>query len=151
MDVRSRTACKTLEEIRHQLALKISNEASADLRVDSERGTTTEVDGGDGESLIHGHQEVSRTQDPSLIAQCAIKGFTQRYTYIFNRMVLVHIEITVALEAQIEGTVPREKLQHVVKETNAGRNLVLSSTFDGELDCNPGFGRIALKSRSANW
>ena len=59
-------------------------------------------------------------------------------------MVLVHIEVTVALEFEIEGAVTREEFQHVIEEANAGGDFVLAAAFEGEVDGDAGLGGVAL-------
>src|SRR6202008_4018862 len=68
---------------------------------------------------------------------------------IFHGVVLVHVEIAVALELEIEGSVAREEFQHVIEEANPGRDLVLALAFDCELDRDAGLRRVALETRSA--
>ena len=64
-------------------------------------------------------------------------------------MVLVDVEIAIAHQLKIESAMPREQLQHVIEEANAGGNLVSAATFDGQCECDARFGRVALESRAA--
>jgi hypothetical protein len=62
---------------------------------------------------------------------------------------LIDIEITIAFEFEIKGAVAREKLQHVIEETDAGGYLVAALAFDGEMDENARLGGVALDDAGA--
>src|SRR2546426_11184137 len=53
-------------------------------------------------------------------------------------MVLVHIEIPSGGEFKIEPTMMREKFEHVIKESDSGRNFITSSALDSEPKFNAG-------------
>src|ERR1700758_5053773 len=62
---------------------------------------------------------------------------------------LIHIEIAGALQLEIETAVPREALQHVVEEANAGRDAVLACAVDIQTQRNFRLQRVALNRRDA--
>ena len=39
---------------------------------------------------------------------------------VFNGVVLIHIQIAIGLQLQVEAAMFREQLQHVVEEANSG-------------------------------
>src|SRR6266404_4776048 len=45
---------------------------------------------------------------------------------------LVHVEVAASFEFQIEATMMREQLKHVIEKANAGRNLVSPMALDRE-------------------
>ena len=128
-----RPARKALKEIRHQFGLQIAHQPRAHLGVHREGRAPAQVHGGNGERLIHRHHKVAGAQNAALVAERLIKRLAQRNAHVFHRVVLIHIEIAVALQLQIEGAVPRKQLQHVIEEANAGRDLVPALAFDRQL------------------
>ena len=104
----------------------------------------TKIHGGNRKRLIHRHQEISSAQNAALVAERAVERLAQRNAYILNRVMLVHIEIAGALQLQIESAVPREQLQHVIEEANAGGDLVLAFAFDRQPDGDARLGRYAV-------
>ena len=54
---------RTLEKILGKLRLKIADALRGDLRVHHAKGTPAEIDRGGGKRLVHGHQEISGTQN----------------------------------------------------------------------------------------
>jgi hypothetical protein len=63
--------------------------------------------------------------------------------------VLIDIQIAFAGEVEVEGAVTRKELQHVIEETNAGGDFVLTATFNRQLDTDARLGRITLDNGGA--
>ena len=87
--------------------------------VDDEGRAPAQVDGGDGERLVHRHDEVARAQNAALVAQREVEGLAQRDAHVFHGVVLIDIEVALAGEREVEAAVAREQLQHVVEEADA--------------------------------
>jgi hypothetical protein len=124
--------------------LQIPHARGANFGIDDRDRAATEIDGRQSESFVHGHDKVTSTQNALAISQSTIENFTQRNANILDGVVLIHIQITHRRELQIESAVPREELQHVVKETNSRRNLILSAAFNRERNPNLGFRGLAM-------
>src|SRR5271169_6724016 len=120
MNIRSRATSESFKEIVHQLGLKITNTPGADLRLNHRHCASAEIHCRETESLIHGHQEISGAQNAATVAESAVKGLAQTDSNIFDGMVLVDVEIADGGEFQVEGSVTSEKLEHVIKKTDAG-------------------------------
>jgi hypothetical protein len=120
VDIGAGAASEPFKEIDNEFRLQIAHQARADFCFDSKRGASAEVDCGYSKSLVHRHNEVSRALNAALVAERTIEGFSKSNSDIFDRVVLIHIEIAIALQFKIEGAVAGEQLQHVVEEANAG-------------------------------
>jgi hypothetical protein len=62
-------------------------------------------------------------------------------------VVLIHVEITVAFQIEVECAMPCKQLKHVIEESDSGRYFVLSFAFDGQLKRNARFSRVAYNRR----
>jgi hypothetical protein len=120
------------EEIVHKLRLQIANAQSADLGINNRRGASSEIHRSQTERFVHGHDKITGAQNAAAIAQSTIKNLTQRDPNILNGVMLIHIQVALRREFQIEAAVSSKEFHHVVEETDACRNLILSSTFDRE-------------------
>ena len=49
---------------------------------------------------------------------------------VFHRVVLIHIQIALGVQLQIEAAMLGEQLQHVIEETDTGGDLVAAVPFD---------------------
>jgi hypothetical protein len=134
VNIGARAAGEAFEEVGDQFGLQIANQARAYFGLNGKRRAAAEVDGGDGQRLVHGHEEISGAQNAAFVAERAIEGLAQRDAHIFNGVVLIDVEIAVAPELEIECAVAREELKHVIEKADAGRDFVLAAAFDGELD-----------------
>jgi hypothetical protein len=59
-------------------------------------------------------------------------------------VVLVDIQIAICPELQIEATMVRKQLEHVIEQANARRNFVAAFAFDREFEPDLRFFRVAL-------
>src|SRR5579863_635886 len=59
---------------------------------------------------------------------------------------LVHVEIAICLELQVEASVVREEFEHVIKETNARGYFVAPAPFNRERNLNLRFFAQTLDS-----
>jgi hypothetical protein len=100
--------------------LQIAYQARADFGVDREGRSSAQIDSGDGQRLVHGHDEVTGAKNAALAAQCTIEGFTKRDAYVFNSVMLVDVKIAITLESKVKRAVARKEFEHVVEEANAG-------------------------------
>ena len=77
-------------------------------------------------------------------------GFAERDADILDRVVLIDIEIAAHLQAEVERAVARHQLEHMVEETNAGRDVVTAAPLDPELQSNRRFARVARDHRPSH-
>ncbi len=59
----------------------------------------------------------------------------------------IDIQIPLRLHREIEKTVLGEKLQHMVKKSNAGTDLALPAPIQGPLDADIGFFGRSMNTR----
>ena len=64
---------------------------------------------------------------------------------VFDGVVLVHVQIAIGVEGEVEAAMFGEELEHVIEEADAGGDLVAAAAFDPERAADAGFLRIALR------
>jgi len=64
------------------------------------------------------------TDDAAAVAAGFAKCLSQNPTDIFHGMVTVNFQIAFRVDLQIKMPVPRQLSQHVIKERNAGSDLI---------------------------
>ncbi len=147
--VRARPPGEAVEEVLDQLALQVADQLGFHLGFDLAGDAPTQVHRRDAERFIHRHQEVARAVDAFLVAQGLVERFAERDADVLDGVVLIHIQIALAGEIQVERAVPCEQLQHVVEKPDARRDAVLALALDREPERDLGFGRIAVERGSA--
>ena len=133
VDVGFGAAGEAIEEVGEEFGLEVAYEANLYLVVDDVGDAAGEVDGGDGEGLVHGHDEVAGAEDALLVAERLVEGLAERDADVFDGVVLVDVEVAGAGEGEVEATVAGEEFQHVVEEADAGGDLVDALAVDSEL------------------
>ena len=109
MNVGARAAGEALEEVFDEFGLQVANEAGFDFGVDDVRGAAAEIDGGEAEGFVHGHEEITGTQDAALVTEGFVEGFAERNADVFDGVMLVDVEIAFAVEIEIECSVAGEE------------------------------------------
>src|SRR5579883_533366 len=120
MYVGSGAASESVEEVVHQFGLQIADQTSSNFCVDDNRRPTAQVNGSNAKRFVHRHQKVAGSIDTFFIAQCAVESLAEGDANVFDRVVLVDIEVAFARQRQIEAAVAREQLEHVIEKTYAG-------------------------------
>jgi len=70
---------------------------------------------------------------------------SEHQAYVFYRVVLVHIQITLCREVQVETTMAREKLEHVVKEADPRRNMITAVAIQVPSGANIRFAGLSVE------
>ena len=63
---------------------------------------------------------------PFLSPTAFLIGFTEDNAGILHRVVTVHLQIALHLAFQVKKAVPRKAVQHMVKKSDAGRQIRFS-------------------------
>src|SRR5579862_653300 len=79
------------------------------------------------------------TADAAFVAERSGKGLPQHDAAIFDGVVCVHLEITLATEFQIHDRVFGEQREHVVEKGYAGFDRGFAMAVKVEIDSNAGF------------
>ena len=94
---------------------------------------TAQVDRHHGERLVHRHDEIAGAVDALAIAERLQHRLAEHDADVFDRVVLIDVEIAGGLERQVEAAVTREQLEHVIEEADAGADVVPAAAVDDQL------------------
>src|SRR6516225_8599888 len=101
VDVGPGTGGESLEEVFHQLRLKVPDPLSFDRRLQYEIGTAAQVDGRHRQRFVHGHHKVAGAVDASFVAERLPKGLAQHKASVFNGVMLIDVQIAPRPEVEI--------------------------------------------------
>jgi hypothetical protein len=71
--------------------------------------------------------------------------FTEGDAGVFDGVVLVDVEVATRDEIEVESAVPRDLLEHVVEEANAGVDARLAAPIKIQLQAHVGFLSFAMQ------
>src|SRR5208283_4738198 len=141
-----RASRETVEEVSHKFCLEIAHQTGADLGIDDSCAATAEIDGDHAESFVHRHHEISRAHDAALAAQRLGEGLAERNAGVLHGVMLVHVQIAVRLQLQVESAVARNQLQHMVEKTDSAADLGATVAFNRHRNADVGFFGLAMNA-----
>jgi hypothetical protein len=150
VDVGARADREALEEIVNELGLKIADAHHFHLQVDHRVRTPAEIDRGDRQRLVHRHHEVAGAVDPAPVAECLRHRLAEGDAEIFDGVMLIDVEIPVRVNPQVEGSVPRHELQHVIEKPDAGVHAILPLAVERDRQLNLRLGRLPVDYGAAH-
>jgi hypothetical protein len=149
MDVGPGAGSESLEEVFQELRLKVADALRFDGRPQYEVGAAAQVDSRHRQRFVHWHYKVACAVDASFVAQRLPHGLTQDKARVFDRVVLIDIQIAPRPQVQIEATVASEEFQHVIEKTNAGGDRIAAPTVETQTGTNIGLRRPAINPGGA--
>ena len=135
---------KAFEKIRQELNDQIPNPGCADLVIINESSTAPEIDRADGQRFIHGKNEIASPIDAGSSSKCCGEKLSEDNARVFDSVMLIYLQIAVGLQLKIKRAVPREQFQHMIEESNAGRDLIIAVPLDHEPSTNLRFRRFPI-------
>ena len=130
------------EEVRHELGRHLADELAVKLAVEGEVGAAAQVERDLGLGLIHRQHEAVAAH-AALVTERLLERLAEGDADILDGVVLVDLEVAVALDAEPDGRVLRDLLEHVVKEADAGRELRGRRGVEVHRDSDLGFLGVA--------
>ena len=76
--------------------------------------------------LFHRQREVAVAANARLVAQRLLHRLPEGNADVFDRVVLIDVQIALGLDVQIDRRVLGQQRQHVVEKADAGRNLAVA-------------------------
>jgi hypothetical protein len=146
MNIRASGLRETLEEVLYQLGLKSSHGSSREFGIHYAESTPPKIDRGGSEGFVHGHQEIPGAKNATFVSQRSIHRLTEGNAHVFDGVVLVYLQIAGGLQAEIEGAVACDEIQHVIEKSNARGDFGFASTIEIQPEIDLGFLSIALYS-----
>ena len=99
-----------------------------------EEGATTEIDDHPSEGFVHGQISVTVAANPPFIAERFGKSLTESDPRIFDRVVEIHLDIAISLDAQIAEAMAGKKGEHVIEERNLRVDRARPLAIDHEIE-----------------
>jgi len=80
-------------------------------------GTATQIDGTYGEGLVHGIRKYPARKMPRFVPSAFLTASPKTIPTSSTGVVLVHMQISVRVQIQIERAMPGHEFHHVIEET----------------------------------
>jgi hypothetical protein len=149
MNIRPRSLCKTLKKIFRQLGLEIADVLCDNAGLAYAVRPTTQIHCRRRERFIHGHKEVACAQDPALCPERFKHRLAQSNPGVLDGVMLIHIQVALGPECQIERAMSRDKVQHVVQKADSSGHAGNAAAIQIQPDADVCFVGFSVKSRGS--
>jgi hypothetical protein len=112
--------------------LKITGGARRELGLKKQKWPAREVNGRRRACLIHRNDGVAVPGYSRSIAKCLVQRLAQHEAGVLDRVMGAGGKVAVDLHGQVKSAVPRQQIEHVIEESDAGRALTLTLTVEIE-------------------
>ena len=89
-----------------------------------------QIDGNRRQRLFHRQREMPVAADARLVAQRLADGLAKANADVFDRVVLVDVQVTIRRDRQIDHPMLGKQLEHVVKKPHSGRDSGLAGPVE---------------------
>ncbi len=149
VEVHAELVAEGQEKVVDQFGRKCADPFLPDAQIIGQKGPPAEVDDTVHQGFVERYAGFTKAADATLITQRGAKGFAQRQPDIFNRVMVVNLNVAGGLKTEIKEAVPAEQLQHVAEKGHAGGDLVLAAAIKLKTEPNVGFVCFAVQACAA--
>src|ERR1700733_9719640 len=138
-----------LHKVVHQLRLEIADTLLGDGDVVAEVRAPADIDNRRTDGLVERYRRLAEALYPCTIAQRIPKGPSDYDSDVFDRVMVVYLQIAAGSDLQIEESVSRKALEHVIEERHARFRLAATGAVELERDSHSSLSRLAFDFRTA--
>ena len=100
--------------------------------------------------LVHRHVHVGIARDALHVAERLLHRLAERDADVLGGVVVIDMQVALGLDRDVDARVPRQQVEHVVEEADAGRNGRTPGAVEIDFDLDVGFLGLALHGRFAH-
>src|SRR5258708_2196024 len=115
-----------LHKVVDQLGLKIADPLLANLHVVAKIRAPADIDNRGADRLVQRHRRFAEALDSRAVAERLPKRAPEHDSNVFDRVMVIYMQIAVGRDFKIEESMAGEALKHVIEEGNPGPGLTAS-------------------------
>jgi hypothetical protein len=139
----ARVVHETAEELDRQVDVERADPRACERHVEFEARPAREVDHDARQRLVERHVRMAVAADALAVADRLRDGLTERDADILDRVVIVDMRVAMRFDLEIDQTVSRDLVEHMVEKRHAGGQLLLAGAVEIELHTDLRFAGIA--------
>jgi len=133
MQVAQCVRSKRLPKVFDQFAVEIADLWGWHLCLENQKGPAAKIDGARDQSLFHWQNHMAVTPDSVFVTQALIHRLPKADADVLGSMMCIHLQITYGMDIEIHQSVSGEQNKHVVEKADAGMDVILTGTIQGQL------------------
>ena len=149
VQIHQRVRRDSFPEDRDQLAIELADFLGRKIDAKYERHTTTQIDGRRDQRFFHRQRDAAVSHDPLFVTHCFGQRFAETDASVFDRVMMIDVQVAGCLDGQIHQRVLRQQRQHVIEEADSGVDLSLAGAVEIERQVDGGFGGLPVNFGSA--
>lgn len=118
---------QTMEKLREQINIELTDHRPRKIAMHLQARTSGEINHHPRQRLVKRHIAMSVASQPLLVAPGLGQGLAERDADIFHRMMGIDVQIAFGVDIQINQTMTRDLIKHVIKKGNTGGKSALTS------------------------
>ena len=139
-----------VEELSYELGVEVTDHRRLKgLSLHHEIGASAQVDRAQDQRLVHGKDKESVSLDALLVADSFPDRLTEHNARVFYGVVSVNVKVAFRFQRHVKQAVPCEGVHHMVKKSNAGRQLRFAAAVQAELHGDVGLPCLSVHLRDS--
>ena len=110
----------------------VADRRAGEVHVEDERRPAGEVDRDLGQGLVHRHDRPAVAVDAALVAECLLDRLAEDDADVFDGVVRIDLQIALGVDVEVDQAVPREQVEHVIEEPDAGLDAARAGAVEIE-------------------
>ena len=126
---------EALEEVQEHLRRHLAHLLATELSIPDEPGTTSEIQRHLAQAVVH-RKAIAVALYAPLVAESRLDTFAQSESHIFYCVVLIHVQIALAADVEVDHPMLGNLFQHMVEEAKAGLYVALTVAVQADAHLN---------------
>lgn len=118
------------EKFLKETHIEITHKGLRTRSPEAKKRTAPEIDCALAERFVHWQQEETVAPDAAAFAECLVEGVTECKPEILDTVVVIDVGIALEGDIKIDKGVPSQKFEHVIEESDAGMNGILTGPIE---------------------
>src|SRR4029079_2448939 len=145
-----RVVDEALEELVHQVDVELADQRAGERNVVLQPRAPGKIDHHARQRFVERHVGMAEAPYARLVADRANKRLAERDADVLDGVVRVDLEVTLRLDVEIDHSVARDLVEHVVEERNAARKARAAGSVEIHSHADPGLLGVAFDFRSSH-
>ena len=113
-----------LEKFAQEFSIERADFLGGQIEVPHQIGAAREIERAAHQSVIHSQQAIAVAPNAAFIAESLAQGLPQGDAHIFDRMVVINVQISRAADGHVHQSMAGQLIEHVIEKANAGLIVV---------------------------
>jgi hypothetical protein len=123
-----------LKKFTHQFCVESADFLGWQIKVPNQIGTAREIERAAHQSVIHSQQAIAVAPNAALVAESLRQGLTQGDAHIFDRMMVINVQISGAAQGHVDQSMTGQLIEHVIEKADAGLIVIEAAAIEIELN-----------------